>query len=397
MHAVTLFHATKATFHEFTPIQVQVLQALLLSADHSSSAGQLQTLLGLTAVVQVNAAIGQAGRKVYKALGRHPDGIEDGHFEWWHMLATGKHSVRNGFVWTLRPEVSAALEDCGLRSAGQQMAEELGPQELSSYLFLWNPNKDTRSFRGYEQVVADASVGKSYVTRWICPSQRPRPGDIAYMQRTGPKNNGVFARGVVTQGAHSQDDGMQVVCLSLDEFLPVGSELSRARIIAHSDYTSTWSPMASGNVIPERILAAIETLWPPSTTIEPIPLIDTDAFDVEELVGLEGEVLHRMIRHHKRERYLRDRKIADVLGSRGSLACQVPGCGFDFARAYGTLGEGYAHVHHLLPLAQRDSAQPTSLSDLAVVCANCHAMIHRGGESRELGSLIGSRKESGSP
>jgi hypothetical protein len=264
---------------------------------------------------------------------------------------------------------------------------------MSFYLFLWNPTKDTRSFRDYDQVVANAASGKPYVTRWICPSRRPRPGDIAYMQRTGPKNNGVFARGVVTQGAHLGHDGTQVVGLSLNEFLPVGSELSRARIIAHADYDAPWTPMASGNVIPEQIRTAIEALWPASTATQTEPA----AIESEELVGLEGEVLLRMVRHRKREQYLRDRKIADVLRREGSLVCEVPGCGFDFARVYGPLGVGYAQVHHLLPLAQRDSGEPTSMADLAVVCANCHAMIHRGGESRELESLISSRKKPSSP
>jgi len=104
-----------------------------------------------------------------------------------------------------------------------------------------------------------------------------------------------------------------------------------------------------------------------------------------------------MIRHRKREQSLRERKISTVLKLTGTLACEVPGCGFDFARVYGELGAGYAQVHHLLPLAQRDSAQPTALSDLAIVCANCHAMIHRGGELRNLEFLRAPRADTNNP
>ena len=48
----------------------------------------------------------------------------------------------------------------------------------------------------------------------------------------------------------------------------------------------------------------------------------------------------------------------------------------------------YAQVHHLQPLSDRTMPGKTSLDDLAVVCANCHVMIHRGGNCRALTNLI---------
>jgi 5-methylcytosine-specific restriction protein A len=57
------------------------------------------------------------------------------------------------------------------------------------------------------------------------------------------------------------------------------------------------------------------------------------------------------------------------------LLCEV--CGFDFAAVYGKLGEGFAECHHRLPLAEYDAEAPTLLEDLAIVCANCHRMLHR--------------------
>jgi predicted HNH restriction endonuclease len=73
----------------------------------------------------------------------------------------------------------------------------------------------------------------------------------------------------------------------------------------------------------------------------------------------------------------------------GRLICEAPNCGFDFLKRYGAIGEGYAQIHHLEPL----SAAPRigriiTLDKLAVVCANCHAMIHVGGQCRPLASLI---------
>jgi 5-methylcytosine-specific restriction enzyme A len=65
----------------------------------------------------------------------------------------------------------------------------------------------------------------------------------------------------------------------------------------------------------------------------------------------------------------------------GKLICEVPNCGFDFKKRYGAIGDGYAQVHHLVPLKNAPfDGRKIFLKDLAVVCANCHVMIHRGGE-----------------
>jgi 5-methylcytosine-specific restriction protein A len=58
------------------------------------------------------------------------------------------------------------------------------------------------------------------------------------------------------------------------------------------------------------------------------------------------------------------------------LACEVPGCGFDFAERYGKDGEGYSECHHTTPLFElRERA--TRLDEVALVCANCHRIPHR--------------------
>jgi hypothetical protein len=53
-----------------------------------------------------------------------------------------------------------------------------------------------------------------------------------------------------------------------------------------------------------------------------------------------------------------------------------------------SLGAGFAEVQHLRPQAQMDRPVETTLNDLTVVCANCHRMIHLGGECREMTGLV---------
>ncbi len=104
----------------------------------------------------------------------------------------------------------------------------------------------------------------------------------------------------------------------------------------------------------------------------------------------EGESRRRMTLHRKRERAARTARIEQALKLNGGrLCCEVPGCGFDFLTTYGEEGRGYAHVHHKLPLAELPrEGGVVRLTDLAIVCANCHAMIHRGGGCRDMDDLI---------
>lgn len=56
--------------------------------------------------------------------------------------------------------------------------------------------------------------------------------------------------------------------------------------------------------------------------------------------------------------------------------CMV--CSFSFESAYGEWGRDFAEVHHLELLAERPEACVTNPeSDLAVLCSNCHRMVHR--------------------
>jgi hypothetical protein len=115
----------------------------------------------------------------------------------------------------------------------------------------------------------------------------------------------------------------------------------------------------------------------------------TNDQDDPEAKAFEGKARKLFILHRKREWALRQRKIRAVLDAKKRLICEVPNCEFDFAERYGKLGKGFAHVHHLDPLSKAPKkGTEVNLNHLAIVCANCHAMVHRGGECRPLLNLI---------
>jgi HNH endonuclease len=99
---------------------------------------------------------------------------------------------------------------------------------------------------------------------------------------------------------------------------------------------------------------------------------DLDTLDMEYMEGAAKYVTH--LRRERNPNAVESKKDA-VLTETGKLACEV--CDIDFESVYGSLGTRYCEVHHRLPLASIATERVTKLSDLAVVCSNCHRMIHR--------------------
>jgi 5-methylcytosine-specific restriction enzyme A len=89
----------------------------------------------------------------------------------------------------------------------------------------------------------------------------------------------------------------------------------------------------------------------------------------------EGKLLTRVHRYRERNSSLIRKKKKKVIEQKGKLKCEV--CSFDFKDKYGELGEGFAECHHTIPVSELKDNQKTTLSDLSILCANCHRMIHR--------------------
>jgi len=114
------------------------------------------------------------------------------------------------------------------------------------------------------------------------------------------------------------------------------------------------------------------TIWPELLrNVAPLAPISID-IDLEGREGSKSLQTHIQI---ERDPKLVKAKKQAVLAETGSLKCEV--CGFDFFEQYGDVGNGFCEVHHLQPLAEK-GRRKTTLSDLAIICSNCHRIIHRG-------------------
>ncbi len=103
---------------------------------------------------------------------------------------------------------------------------------------------------------------------------------------------------------------------------------------------------------------------------------DKEYVDEGENDFAEGQIAYR--NHKIRER---NPKVVEKAKARfkqnhdGSIYCEV--CGFDFSKVYGELGEGYIEGHHVIPVSELKEGDKTKVEDIAMLCANCHRMIHR--------------------
>jgi 5-methylcytosine-specific restriction protein A len=101
---------------------------------------------------------------------------------------------------------------------------------------------------------------------------------------------------------------------------------------------------------------------------------DTEAEDPEVTQAEEGAVLTRIHRRRERSAKLRKTKKKRVIETTGRLACEA--CNLDFGERYGPRAEGFIECHHIIPLHSLKPGQRTKLDDLAVLCSNCHRVLH---------------------
>jgi 5-methylcytosine-specific restriction protein A len=64
-------------------------------------------------------------------------------------------------------------------------------------------------------------------------------------------------------------------------------------------------------------------------------------------------------------------------------SCQI--CKLDFVKRYGEIGKGFIHVHHVIPIHKIGKEYKVNYKeDLIPVCPNCHAMLHRKIDGKEI-------------
>jgi predicted HNH restriction endonuclease len=131
---------------------------------------------------------------------------------------------------------------------------------------------------------------------------------------------------------------------------------------AHSEYCNSFG------VEPDNVK---KTFWE-------IELTEEEEFTENKSVDksfIEGAIVERI--HSSRERNAKVIEIAkkNFKAKYGKLFCEI--CNFDFEEVYGDLGSEYIEGHHTIAVSEMKPDHKTLPEEIAMVCSNCHKMLHR--------------------
>lgn len=169
--------------------------------------------------------------------------------------------------------------------------------------------------------------------------------------------------------------------LPLDQVLPL-ADLERTGNLRYVPWKNMESSGCEIRPVRKRkldldVLPELEQLWDSHLEKIKFPLpLDPDERAAIKLFGKEGRLKIQAHKRRERDGAFPRLKKAEAMRRDGKLECEV--CTFVFATQYGDHGADFIECHHREPLAMLDpnDGKRTTLQDLALVCANCHRMLH---------------------
>jgi len=115
----------------------------------------------------------------------------------------------------------------------------------------------------------------------------------------------------------------------------------------------------------------IEQIWYDAKLEDEPTVQDVIEIREDEQAYAEGRIVTRTVKQRQRSRSLVKDAKERFLEKHGRLFCEV--CGFDYGDFYGI---DYIEAHHKRAIADYDEDDETMIEDLAMLCANCHRIIH---------------------
>lgn len=245
---------------------------------------------------------------------------------------------------------------------------------MATYLLTWNPKRwQWNDLETYVEEIAE----KGFCLRsWSTGvSKRIQRGDRLFLIRLGQEPKGIIGSGyadsTVFEDRHWERQAREAgryarfVSVRFDRLL--NPELNPDDVLSRKELNGLgkmhWDSQGSGIQIPDDVARRLEDAWADflRTPRPPLPVAEASAIE-----GLRTEAV-RYVRG--RSRQLRDLAVREAKG----VCCA---CGLDYSRVLGGKGVHVLQAHHRKQLAATDAPRVTRLSDLAVVCANCHMLIH---------------------
>jgi 5-methylcytosine-specific restriction enzyme A len=126
-------------------------------------------------------------------------------------------------------------------------------------------------------------------------------------------------------------------------------------------------------LFPEKCAALAHTI---TTAVNELEATDEANSKIEgfEFEAEEGKAVTRVHVRRERNRKIVNQKKKSAIKKHGHLSCEA--CDFRFDAFYGDRGASFIECHHAKPIHEMKSGEKTKLSDLILLCSNCHRMVH---------------------
>lgn len=245
---------------------------------------------------------------------------------------------------------------------------------MSTYLLTWKP--PNWLWKDLDENVARSAKNEIVERGWSCGKrQNIKVGDRVFLLRQGRELPGLIGSGWVSEGAYlgkhwdatrrRKGHKAWFVGVDWDVLLALENRLPREVLLNGLLDKNLVNAQGGGVLIDPNTAFLLEKRWAQHRN-KPlsIPAVATATFE-----AWEGEPIEYTGYRHVRDRRLRDQAMDASKG-----VCAV--CERDYSKLLDGMGTAVLQVHHLQQIGFRDTPTLTKATDLAVVCANCHQLIH---------------------
>ncbi len=244
---------------------------------------------------------------------------------------------------------------------------------MPTYLLTWNPKR--WHWENLQEEIEEINENGFLIGRWsVGVSKNIKRGDRVFLIRLGIEPKGIIGSGLADSNVFSEGhwdeerflngETANYVDVRFDTLLNPETEAILHRKELNRLGKMHWDAQGSGTSIPDDVAERLENEW--ADFLGSSLIIPTAIAEAEAVEGLKTEI-NAYVRG--RSRQLRDAALEKANG-----ICCV--CDIDYKDILNGKGIRVLQVHHRNQLAASDTPRVTKLSELAVVCANCHSLIH---------------------
>jgi len=245
---------------------------------------------------------------------------------------------------------------------------------MATYLLTWNPKRwHWDDLQANVEEVADKGF---HLGNWSTGvTKKIQKGDRLFLIRLGTEPKGIIGSGWAESNVYEDehwedsaaDEGKYAKYVRVRFDILLNPELDPKAVLPRKELDGLgkmhWDSQGSGIRIPEIVARRLEDAWAEFLGKH------KQQVSVAEASAIEGLLTETVTYVRGRSRQLRDLAFENADG-----ACCV--CDVDYSKVLDGNGVRVLQVHHRKQLAASDAPRLTSLKDLAVVCANCHLLIH---------------------